>query len=120
MAQNLSAFLTNRDEVNSKILDINITQEAIIEAMQSIKPSSSPGPDEIPAYIYNTFANELSYPAMKIWRISLDSCIMPEGILTSVIVPLYKGGDKTLAENYRPLALTNHLIKTFERVLKRN
>ena len=86
--------------------------------MKEIKPKSAPGPDDIPAYIYNTFAEELALPIMKIWRISLDKGIMPEGTLFSVIVPLYKGGDKADPPNYRPLALTNHLTKVFERVLR--
>ena len=87
--------------------------------MQSIKSSSAPGPDNIPAYIYNNFANELAYPIMKIWRISLDKCVMSEGVMQSIIVPLYKGGEKSDPVNYRPLALTNHLTKIFERVVRK-
>ena len=42
---------------------------------------------------------------------------MPEGILQSNITPIFKGGDHNLPSNYRPIALTNHTTKVFERVL---
>ena len=42
---------------------------------------------------------------------------MPESTLLAIIKPIYKGGDKTIPGNYRPIALTNHLIKIFERVI---
>ena len=44
---------------------------------------------------------------------------MPEGINLAHIVPLFKGGDKSLPKNYRPVALTSHITKTFERVVRK-
>lgn len=35
------------------------------------------------------------------------------------ISPIYKGGDKTLPKNYCPVALTSHLTKVFEKVVKK-
>ena len=43
---------------------------------------------------------------------------MPKGTLVSIITPIYKGGDKTLSANYQPVALTNHMVKIFERVVR--
>lgn len=116
---------TNLNEINfpdrecQSINDIEITKEAIKEAMKEIKASSAPGPDELPAYVYNEFADELAHPAMLIWRKSLNSGTMPDGTLLSLITPIFKGGDKGNPINYRPISLTNHLIKVFERVLRK-
>ena len=33
------------------------------------------------------------------------------------IIPIHKGGHQGLAANYRPVALTSHLIKIFEKVI---
>ena len=36
------------------------------------------------------------------------------------IIPVHKGGSRGLAKNYRPIALTSHLIKVFEKVLSKS
>ena len=38
----------------------------------------------------------------------------------SVIFPIHKNGKKDVAENYRPISLTPHIIKIFERIVKQN
>ena len=35
-----------------------------------------------------------------------------------IITPIHKKDSKALAENYRPIALTSHIIRTFERAVK--
>ena len=42
---------------------------------------------------------------------------MPEGKIEGIITPLYKGGARDEPKNYRPVTLTNHVTKVFERVL---
>ena len=98
--------------------DIEITKDALIAAMKSIKSSSAPGPDELPTALYHRFAEELAIPLQLIWRRSLDTGLMPEGTILAIIAPIFKGGDKGDKANYRPVALTNHLTKIFERVLR--
>ena len=38
---------------------------------------------------------------------------------TSYITPIHKGGDQGDPSNYRPVALTSHLTKTFEKIIRR-
>ena len=53
------------------------------------------------------------------WRSSLDSGSIPTELLLVIICPVHKGGSRAVPKNYRPVALTSHLIKVFERVLRR-
>ena len=84
-----------------------------------MKASSAPGPDGIPASIYKQYDEQLLSPIMKIWRTSLDTGNLPEGFALAIITPIFKGRTRSLPANYRPVALTSHLTKIFERVLRK-
>ena len=48
----------------------------------------------------------------QLWRKSMDSGITLDDINLAYITPLFKGGTKSSAANYRLVVLTNH-IKSF-------
>ena len=50
---------------------------------------------------------------------SLNKSDIPLKYLQQTIVPIYKNGDRSIAANYRPVSLTSHIIKIFERVLRK-
>ena len=35
------------------------------------------------------------------------------------VTPIHKGGSRQKPENYRPISITSHVIKVFERVIKK-
>ena len=74
---------TDRDII--PLTDFIISRDDLISAMRSIKSSSAPGPDCLPAFLYNHFADPLAEPLLIIWRKSLDSGLMPEGTLLSIV-----------------------------------
>ncbi len=43
---------------------------------------------------------------------------MPETTLLAFITPILKSVDRSVPANYRPVSLTNHMTKIFERVLR--
>ena len=126
--QYLSVFSIPRTDLSSLELkeyniemlnDIDISEEHMAEAIKDMGSTSAPGPDGIPAFLFKTYTDQLVYPITKIWRISLDTGNLPEGTALAVITPIYKGGTRSLPANYRPVSLTNHLTKLFERVLRK-
>ena len=52
-----------------------------------------------------------------LWRASLDAGKLPKVTKTSVVTPVFKKGDRSKAENYRPISLISHLGKIFERIV---
>ena len=46
--------------------------------------------------------------------------IIPDVFKMANITPIHKGGAKTKPEQYRPVSLTSHLMKVFERVIKKH
>ena len=45
---------------------------------------------------------------------------MPEGTIKALVTPIPREGEKSEPSNYRPVSLTNHLTKIFERVLRKH
>ena len=84
-----------------------------------LKSSSSPGSDGVPSDLLRNLCNELSEPLYLIWRGSLDLGYIPPDLLLVQISPIHKGVSRRLPANYRPVALTSHISKVFERVLRK-
>jgi hypothetical protein len=49
----------------------------------------------------------------------LDLGVIPTDLLLVLISPVHKGGSRGLPGNYKPVALTSHIMKMFERVVRR-
>ena len=62
---------------------------------------------------------ELSKPMFTLWRSSLHSGLITAELLLVLISPIHMGGSRGAPKNYRPVLLTEHLIKVFERVVRR-
>ena len=74
---------------------------------------------DIPAPILKECKKNISYPVFLIWKESFESELIPEDMKIQSISPIFKKGDKSDPGNYRPISLTSHLIKVFERVIRK-
>ena len=99
--------------------DINFDHEDIIEAISEIPYSSASGPDRFPVLLLKNCKYSLAEPLYMIWRKSLDQGDIPLLLKTANIVPIHKGGSRGETANYRPVALTSHLIKMFEKIIRK-
>ena len=106
-------------EGRSLLQDIKFTEHDIEWACKELKSSSSPGPDGVPADLLKNASKELKHPLYLIWRASLDQGVIPPDLLLVLISPVHKGGSRSLPSNYRPVALTSHIMKMFERVVRK-
>ena len=107
------------DVVTDTLSDITFTKSDIEEACLQLSASSAAGPDGVPAVLLKTCRKQLSLPLYYLWRGSLDCGTIPAETLLVIICPIHKGGSRSLPKQYRPVALTSHLIKIFERVLRK-
>ena len=92
----------------------------IEEAISEISATATAGPDRFPAILLKQCKSQLAKPLFIIWRTSMDSGVIPNIMKAANIIPVHKGGSRGLAKNYRPIALTSHLIKFFEKVLSKS
>ena len=104
-------------EAPSPFQDIEFTGENIAESIREITNGSSPGPDGVPPVLLKNCLEKLIEPISKLWKKSLETGEIPKTMKRGAITPIYKGGDRYEAKNYRPVALTSHIIKVFERII---
>ena len=84
-----------------------------------MKGDSAPGPDGIPVLLLKACSQQLSKPIRLLWQESISSGIVPSFYKKAYVSPLYKKGSRAEAPNYRPVSLTSHIIKIYERVLRK-
>ena len=95
-----------------------VTYSSLRLILAEISTSASAGPDRFPAILLKNCQKILSRPLYKIWCKSLDSGEIPLLMKKANIIPVHKGGSLGLPKNYRPIALTSHLTKVFEKVIR--
>ena len=77
-----------------------------------LSSSSAAGPDGVPEVQLKTLHH--------LWRGSLDGGTIPTETLLVIICPVHKGGFRSATKQCMPFDLTSHLIKIFERVLRKH
>ena len=109
------------DEAAEKetIRDTDFSINDIKDAMGELDEKSASGPDQFPSFILKKCREYLAKPIYLIRRISLDRSETPGIYKTANVAPIHKGGSKGKAKNYRPVALTSHVIKIFEKVVRK-
>ena len=101
------------------ITDIDFSKEDIVKAIDEFSCNSAAGPDGFPAILLKKCKSTLSHPLYLIWRNSLSQGTVPALCKTANVIPIHKGKSRSVAKNYRPVALTSLIIKTFEKVIRR-
>ena len=112
-------FAAEEDENDSTIMDINFTEQDIIDAIDELKNNSASGPDGLTSMFLKKCKLSLARPLFHLWRKCLDQGITPDKLKEAHIIPIHKGGHQGIPANYRPVALTSHIIKVFEKVVRK-
>ncbi|BHF62279.1 hypothetical protein SprV_0200526100 [Sparganum proliferum] len=111
---------SNAVETAGPVLDSILFPTAVVEReLKNLKEAKCSGPDNIPAKFLKELANELSKPLAHIFRSSFELGRLPSEWKTANIFPIYKGGARTNANNYRPVSLTCICCKIMEAIVKK-
>ena len=85
--------------------DINISQNELLKLLKNLKPVKAAGPDRLKPLLLRELREEIA-PIIKIFfDRSLQIGKLPTDWMTANVMPVSKRGDKSLAENYRPISL---------------
>jgi len=112
------SFFNKNDSVEQTMCNIEITEDDIAKAIDMIPPNASSGCYGFDVVFLKKCKMSLCEPLQLLWNKSLKTGKIPMKLKESIITPIYKGGNKGEAKNYRPIALTSHIIKIAERIIK--
>ena len=99
------------------LVDIELTEEDLVRSAGRLSTSSAAGPDGIAALLLKKCITALRVPLTILWKESLGQNVIPPQMKMGTITPIFKGGARSEPQNYRPVTLTSHIIKLFERVI---
>jgi len=110
-------FLADKND-NISLSNITINPSVVFERLASLKCGKAPGPDGWPIEVFKKCTDHLCTPLSILFMKSLESGILPQDWKTGHIKPVYKKGNKTKINNYRPVCLTSIVIKAFESIIR--
>ena len=99
------------------IKDITIKTKDVKSILDNLDINKSAGPDEIPPLVIKRCSPELAPIIAKLFRSIIHTSIFPDTWKQANIHPVPKKGNKSDPNNYRPIAITSILSKTFETLL---
>lgn len=85
-----------------------------------LKPKTSSGPDNLPNVFLRRYAEIIAKFLFVLFKKSLLSSKLPVEWKTARVVPIFKKGDCTLLQNYRPISLTSACCKMLEHIIAKH
>ncbi len=131
-AEELNAFYSRFDITPSPTVDTSanptlitptspttllIQEQDVDRIFRKSNPRKAAGPDGVSPATLRHCAGELSPVFTDIFNTSLESCRVPACFKSSTIVPVPKKPQIAGLNDYRPVALTSVVMKSFERLV---
>lgn len=108
-------FLT--DKQNCTFTFTNVDESNVGEVLDSLKPKTSFGHDCISNKLLKSIKNEIISPLTLIINQSFNTGIFPKELKLAKVIPVFKKGESSKLNNYRPISLLPSMSKVFERIM---
>ncbi|KAK3505621.1 hypothetical protein QTP70_021027 [Hemibagrus guttatus] len=96
---------------------LRISEDDVRQIFLKQKRRKAPGPDGVTPAFLKTCADQLAFIFSQIFNRSLELCEVPACFKRSTIIPIPKKPKITGLNDYRPVALTSVVMKSFERLV---
>ena len=100
------------------LMDAPILIDELLRSVRKLKNGKATGPDEIMNEMIKAGGHSLHECILKLFNMILQYEQVPSTWTTGYIVPIHKGGSKTLTTNYRGISITSSLGKLFSSVMR--
>ena len=108
-------FYTNCNQVSSLYLN-PVSESECVAIVRSLKNTKG-DLEVISVPLFKQYIHLLVPSLCKLINLSFKTGIFPDALKVAKIIPIYKKGDKSNPNNYRPIALLPFISKLFEKCL---
>uniref|UniRef100_H2ZZX0 Reverse transcriptase domain-containing protein n=1 Tax=Latimeria chalumnae TaxID=7897 RepID=H2ZZX0_LATCH len=119
--EEIEAFFSKVGLSSGRVVEANlcdpITIEEVNRAIDELLNGKSPGLDGLSNEFFKVFKNELSPLLEELYNEGLNTDSLPKSFRESVLVLLFKKGDKEVLGNYRPIMILNADYKILVKIL---
>lgn len=98
---------------------IIIDNEDVTKVFKKLNIKKACGPDGISAFMLKTFAEELTPAWSPLYQLSVDTGEIPRLWTSAIIIPIPKKSCLQENSDFRPVALTSAVMKSFECIMVR-
>jgi len=103
----------------SDLLNSEITQSEIVDAISHLKGGKAPGPDNILSEMLKCSSRQILPVLFRLFNAIFQKRKFPKLWANSIIIPLHKKGSFHDPDNYRGISLTSVLSKVFLHIINK-
>jgi hypothetical protein len=94
-----------------------VTQAEFVTIIENLESKASTDIDGISNKMLKFLKYELATPLVHLFNLSLQNGDFPEKLKMARTVPIFKSGDPTQCDNYRPISLLSSISKVLEKAV---
>jgi len=94
-----------------------IQQAELVLALNQLKDKKSLDPDNTSMYLLKKIFRGFEAPLLHIFNRSLCTGTVPDKFKISKVIPIFKSGDSSDMNNYRPISLISNFGKILEKIV---
>ena len=102
-----------------ELTELSHSSQDFEKAIEAIPSRAACGPDGWTVPLVKGLKSPLSKLLALVFRKSQSKGAFSTILKSTYVMGIFKSGDKTIAANYPPIALTSHLSKILERVVRK-
>ena len=112
------AFLAGLDHDGVGLSDLDFDPTIVKGILEKLTTKAGPGPDGIPPHCLKFGGPTILNAVVDLGRMMVEEGVIPEDLKGTWVTPIWKGTNKEDPADYRPIAITNHIMKVLEKVIR--
>ena len=106
-----------KDPINTTFQFSNVSQTDVEKAINSLKSKKTQDCDGLSTELIKSIKDDLLKPLTIIINQVINTAIFPSKLKVARVAAVYKNGEKTILNNYRPISILPIISKIIERIL---